>query len=143
MRLVAATLIFLTAFGQALAEPPARIPVKSFFANPAMSRPALSTDGTTFAFIYSNGDKQTVFSLGVAPGNKPVALVNINDPETRLAWLAWANADRLLISAESRNPFSVGVRSRMRQLFGVDRDAKNFGWRSARTGSAMASSRFQ
>ena len=128
MRLVAATFIFLAPFGQALAEPPARIPVKAFFSNPAMSRPALSADGKTFAFIFSNGDKQTVFSLGVAPGSKPVALVNINDPETRLAWLAWANADRLLISAESRNPFSVGVRSRMTQLFGVDRDAKNFGW---------------
>lgn len=128
MRLGPAFLISLTAFGQALAEPPARIPVKAFFSNPVMSRPALSADGKTFAFIYSNGDKQTVFSLGIAPGNKPVALVNINDPETRLAWLAWANANRLLISAESRNPFSVGVRSRMTQLFGVDRDAKNFGW---------------
>lgn len=128
MRLGPAVLLSLTTFGQALAAPPARIPVKSFFVNPTISRPALSTDGKTFAFIYSSGDKQTVFSLGVAPGNKPVALVNINDPETRLAWLAWANADRLLISAESRNPFSVGVRSRMTQLFGVDRDAKNFGW---------------
>ncbi len=128
MRLVAATLIFLTAFGQVLAAPPERIPVKAFFSNPAISRAALSADGKTFAFIFSNGDKQTVFSLGVAPGSKPVGLVKIDDPETRLAWLAWANADRLLISAESRNPFSVGVRSRMRQLFGVNRDGKNFGW---------------
>ncbi len=128
MRLVPAALISLAAFAQALAAPPARIPVKAFFSNPSVARPALSGDGKTFAFIFSNGDKQAVFSLGVAPGSKPVALAKIDDPETRLAWLAWANANRLLLSAESRNPFSVGVRSRMRQLFGVDRDAKNFGW---------------
>ena len=128
MRLMRSIGIALTVFGQVLAAPLAKIPVKTFFSNPTMSRPAMSADGATLAVVYSVGDQQTVFSLGVALGSKPVALVKFNDPETRLAWLAWANTNRLLISADSRNPFSVGVRSRMRQLFGVDRDGKNFGW---------------
>ncbi len=128
MRVVPAVLIALTLQGQAMAAAPEQIPVRTFFENPKISRPALSTDGKTFAFIFSEGDKQTVFSLGVAQGSKPVALVRFSDPEMRLAWLKWANTERLLISAEARNPISVGVRSRLRRLYGIDRDGKNLGW---------------
>ncbi len=128
MRLPLAILISVTLLGQARAESPGQIPVRTFFDNPKISRSALSADGKTFAFIFSEGDKQTVFSLGVAPGSKPVALIRLSDPETRLAWLEWANAERLLISAQARNPVSVGVRSRMRLLYGIDRDGKNFSW---------------
>ena len=114
--------------GAVSADVPPRIPVREFFANPAVSSPRLSDDGKTYAFIRSAGDVQVIFSLGVIGGAKPVPLTRISDPENRLAWLEWANESRLLISGQARNPYGIGMRSRMTRLYGVDRDGKNFAW---------------
>lgn len=114
--------------GALRADPPPRIPVRDFVANPSVSTPRLSGDGKTYAFVASQGDTQVIFSMGVAPGSKPVALARVDDPETRLAWIEWANADRLLISAQARNPNAIHVRARMTRLFGVNRDGGDFGW---------------
>jgi dipeptidyl aminopeptidase/acylaminoacyl peptidase len=107
------------------AEPPPLIPVRDFFVNPPVSRPTLSDDGKTFALIRSQGDLQVVFSMPVATGEW-VPLARIDDPETRLGWIEWANPKRLLISAQARNRNATGMRSRTTRLFGVDRDGKNF-----------------
>jgi dipeptidyl aminopeptidase/acylaminoacyl peptidase len=123
--LVACGLLAISA--TALAEVPRKIPVSEIFANPALSAPELSDDGKTFAYIYSKGDLQVIFSRPVS-GKDPVALAKIDDPETRLAWLEWANSDRLFISGQARNLAAIGVRPRTTRLFGVDRDGKNFGW---------------
>jgi hypothetical protein len=52
----------------------------------------------------------------------------MDDPEIRLAWLEWANSERLFISGQARNLAAIGVRPRMTRLFGVDRDGRNFNW---------------
>ena len=109
-------------------EPPPKFPVRDFVANPVASGPSLSGDGKTYAFIASVGDTQVIFSLSVAGGSRPVALVKFDDPENRLAWLGWANTSRLLISAQARNPNGIGMRSRVTRLFGVNRDGSDFAW---------------
>ncbi len=119
--------VVLVATGASGGDIPRRIPVAEIFANPTLSAPELSDDGKTFAYIYSKGDLQVIFSRPVA-GAEPVALAKIDDPEVRLAWLEWANSDRLFISAQARNMAAVGVRPRTTRLFAVDRDGKNFGW---------------
>ncbi|HKU14367.1 MAG TPA: S9 family peptidase [Steroidobacteraceae bacterium] len=107
------------------AELPAPIPVRDFFVNPPISRPTLSDDGNTYALIRSQGDLQAIFSVSVATGEW-VPLAKVDDPETRLAWIEWANSKRLFISAQARDRNVVGVRSRTTRLFGVDSDGKNF-----------------
>jgi dipeptidyl aminopeptidase/acylaminoacyl peptidase len=112
----------------ALAELPPKIPVRDLFSNPSVSGPQLSDDGKTYAFVASDGDKQVIFSMGVENGSRPTPLARVDDPENRLAWIAWANADRLLISGQARNPNAVFVRARVRRLFGVNRDGSDFDW---------------
>jgi dipeptidyl aminopeptidase/acylaminoacyl peptidase len=121
-------LVALLAIGcqaMAAAEPPALIPVRDFFVNPPVSRPTLSDDGNTFALIGSQGDRQVIFSVSMTT-REWVPLARVDDPETRLAWIEWANPKRLFISAQARNRNAVGVRGRTTRLFGVDRDGKNF-----------------
>ena len=123
--------VLLVAFAlsaPARSEPPPKFPVRDFVANPASSAPRLSGDGQTYAFISSAGDLQVIFSLSVSGSSAPVPLMKIADPENRLAWLGWANADRLLISGQARNPNGVGMRSRTTRLFGVNRDGSDFSW---------------
>jgi len=43
-------------------EPPARLPVSTFFANAKFSSPRLSDDGKTIAVIVSRGDTQIILS---------------------------------------------------------------------------------
>jgi dipeptidyl aminopeptidase/acylaminoacyl peptidase len=122
------SLAVLTLATAAGAELPPKIPVRDLFSNPTVSAPRLSDDGKTYAFVSSQGDKQVIFSMGVEKGSKPRALVRVQDPEYRLAWIEWANADRLLISGQSRNPNAMGVKARMTRLFGVNRDGSGFEW---------------
>ena len=108
-------------------EMPTPLSVAQLFANPAFASPAISDDGQAFAVIHSKGDLQVILTRAVAGGAvTPVA--KLDDPETRLAWLEWANDKRLLMSAHARNPVSVGMRSRVTRLYGVDVDGTNFGW---------------
>ena len=119
------------AFGiaaRAAAEsPPAALSVQSLFSNPRFASPAISSDGQTLAVIRSQGDLQFILTRPVTGGN-PTAVAKLTDPETRLAWLEWANSKRLLMSAHARNPNGVGMRSRVTRMFGVDADGENFGW---------------
>jgi len=117
-------LVCAIAHGQQPAEPPS---VRALFANPAFASPAISEDGQTLAVIHSKGDLQFILIRPISGGDpKPVA--RLDDPDTRLAWLEWASSTRLLMSATRRNPNSVGMRSRVTRLFGVDADGKNFSW---------------
>ena len=127
---LAAGVLFVTVAlsAPACGEPPPKFPVRDFVANPAVSSPRLSGDGETYAFIASTGDNQVVLSKSVRGGSGSVALARIEDPEDRLAWIGWANADRLLISGQTRNASGVGMRSRMTRLFGVNRDGSDFDW---------------
>ncbi len=101
--------------------------VAALFANPDFASPVISEDGQTLAVIHSRGDVQLIATRPVAGGAlKPVA--RIPDPDTRLNWLAWASATRLLMSAHARNPNAVGARGRLTRLFGVDADGGNFDW---------------
>jgi hypothetical protein len=111
-----------------VADLPPKIPVRDLFANPKIGSPRISDDGKTYAFVASDGDKQVIFSMGIEKGSKAVPLAAISDPENRLAWIEWANADRLLISGQARNPNATFVRARMTRLFGVNRDGTNFDW---------------
>ncbi len=107
-------------------EAAAPIPIRAFFENPDFTSPELSSDGTAFAMLVSDGDRQVVATRPVAGGPiQPV--VRIDRPEMRLRWLAWANPNRLLLSASVRLR-AAGVSRRYFQLFGVDRDGKNFRW---------------
>ncbi len=108
------------------AEPPA-LSVQALFANPTFSSPTISDDGQTLAVIHSRGDVQIIATRAIAGGAlTPVA--RVPDPDTRLNWLAWANSTRLLMSAHARNPDSVGMRSRVTRMFGVDANGEHFGW---------------
>src|SRR5262245_60240433 len=108
-RLVCWGVLFLSA--ATLAEVPRTIPVGELFANPALQAPKLSDDGKTLAYIYSQGDLQVIFSRPVTGGDA-TPLAKISAPEMRLAWLEWANSERLLISGQARNLAAVGVRPR-------------------------------
>jgi acetyl esterase/lipase len=92
----------LVASAAAVAEVPRKIPVGELFANPELSAPELSDDGRTFAYIFSQGDLQIILTRAVA-GGEPVPLARMDDPEIRLAWLEWANSERLFISGQARN----------------------------------------
>jgi len=106
---------------------PPQIPVRALFANPTLSSPEISDDGQTIAYVQSYGDIQIIFAKPVM-GGKPTPLAKLEDPETRLTWIRWANDNRLLISGQARNLMSKGVRSRITRLYGIDRDGKNFVW---------------
>lgn len=112
---------------QVAAQVPAKIPASQLFSNPRLSAPKLSADGKQFVFIYSEGDTQLILSRAVM-GTNPIPLAKIDDPEIRLSWLGWANAERILISGQSRDRAAVGVRARVTRLFGVNHDGKDFGW---------------
>jgi dipeptidyl aminopeptidase/acylaminoacyl peptidase len=122
---LALTLIGVSLSAAAQTAPP--LSVRALFANPLYSSPRLSADGKTFAVIRSEGDRQLVVTRGVKEG-RPTAVAKIDDPDTRLAWLRWANADRLLISAQKRDRNAMGMRARATRLFGVNRDGKDFDW---------------
>ncbi|MFM7625262.1 MAG: hypothetical protein ACKO7G_02130, partial [Gammaproteobacteria bacterium] len=122
--IIAVTTAF--ASGSLSAAPPPKIPVATFFANPAVSQPSLSADGQTYALIISQGDTQVIATRAVG-GDQTVPVAKVVDPAMRLSWLRWANADRILISGQFRDPLSTGVRARATRLFGVDRDGNNFG----------------
>lgn len=111
----------------AAAAEPAALSVRALFANPFYSSPQLSDDGQTFAVIRSQGDQQLVLTRA-ASGGPATPVAKIDDLENRLVWLGWANANRLLISGQQRDPNAIGMRSRTTRLFGVDRDGKHFGW---------------
>lgn len=119
-------LVAAVAGGAANAAPPPQIPVTTFFRNPDVSQPILSPDGQTYAMIMSQGDLQLIVTRAVA-GDQSVPVAKVVDPGMRLSWLGWANADRILISGQFRDPEAIGMRARATRLFGVDRDGKNFG----------------
>jgi len=107
--------------------PPAPLSVRELFGNPMFASPALSDDGQTLALIHSKGDVQFILTRPIA-GGQMRAVTRLEDPQARLNWLRWANPKRLLMSAHWRNPDSVGMRSRVTRLFGVDSDGANFDW---------------
>jgi dipeptidyl aminopeptidase/acylaminoacyl peptidase len=109
------------------ADLPPKIPVRALFANATLSSPEISDDGQTIAYVQSFGDVQVILSKPVM-GGQPTALAKFDNPETRLTWIEWANGNRLLISGQARNIMSIGMRSRVTRLFGIDRDGKNFTW---------------
>jgi dipeptidyl aminopeptidase/acylaminoacyl peptidase len=123
----ALALLSLAWASPSLAQGAEPLSVKALFANPTFASPAISDDGQTLALIHSNGDLQTIVTRAIA-GGQMTAVARVPDPDVRLNWLAWANSKRLLMSAHARNPNSVGMRSRVTRLFGVDADGKNFDW---------------
>jgi acetyl esterase/lipase len=109
------------------AQPVPLIPVKALFSNPVVSSPDLSEDGSQLAYVHSQGDLRVVVAQPVSAG-KPTALAKFDDPQMRPNRLEWANSRRILISAHARDPDSIGMRSRVTRIFGVDIDGRNFSW---------------
>ena len=112
----------------AAAEPaPEPVSVRALFANPVFSSPRLSPDGTRVAAIHSHGDVQHVAVRD--PGSERLdPLVRIKDPQARLAWIAWANDERLLLSAQQRHPAARdprrGMVARQSLLYGIGLEAR-------------------
>lgn len=125
LRLVAWSIVALPLAVRA--DLPPKIPVRALFSNPQFSAPELSDDGETYAFVISKGDLQVIYARAV-DGGEPIPLGKLDDPETRLGWLEWANDDRLLICVHARDHNSIGVRGRVTRMFAVDRDGRNFTW---------------
>jgi dipeptidyl aminopeptidase/acylaminoacyl peptidase len=111
----------------AFADLPPRIPVEALFSNPAFSEPDLSDDGSQLVYVQSRGDLRVVVAQPLA-GGKPTPLAKFDDPQMRPNRLEWVNDRRILISAHARDPDSVGMRSRVTRVFGVDSDGRNFKW---------------
>ena len=111
----------------AAAELPRRIPIEELFSNPVIDSPVISADGSTMAYLQSQGDLRVVFSRPVA-GGSPKPLGKFENPAVRPRWLRWANDRRLLISVQARNPSAVHVAGRETRLFGVDADGSNLSW---------------
>ncbi len=125
VQLAVLVLAILAGSVEAGTAPP--IPVAAFFSNPTLDSPRLSPDGKYVAVLYSQGDDQIVF-VRPAAGSELTPVANLMDPDTRLNWLQWANADRLLLSGTARNKRSVGVRGRVTRMFGVDRTGGTLKW---------------
>ncbi len=126
VRPLAALSLILLAAGAA-AERPEPISVEALFSNPVFSSPRFSPDGKKVALLHSKGDDQFLLVRDAAGGKlRPIA--KLTDPAYRFRWLEWANGERLLLSAETRNLASVGMRSRSTRLFGIDADGSDFDW---------------
>ena len=111
----------------ATADLPRRIPVEELFSNPVIDSPVISPDGSTMAYLQSQGDLLVVLSRPVG-GGQPKPLGKFENPAVRPHWLLWANDRRLLISAQARSQTSVHVAGRDTRLFGVDVDGRNMAW---------------
>ncbi len=122
---LATSLLLLARSGPAEEAPP-RIPLRAFFQNPDFASPKLSPDGTAFAVLISDGDRQVVATRAIA-GGPLTPIVRIDRPEMRLRWLEWANPKRLLLSASVRIRVD-NISRRHTQLFGIDRDGANYRW---------------
>ncbi len=132
LRLLSALLAGGILAGAAHAEP-GPIPVEDLFKNPTFSSPRLSPDGKHIAFLYSEGDRQLVMVRQSGDSNDPGGpIAAITDPNIRLAWLAWANNERLLLSGTTRSSDGRGVRGRRTQLFAVDANKDDFRWLARR-----------
>jgi dipeptidyl aminopeptidase/acylaminoacyl peptidase len=124
--LQAAALLLGIAAGGAAQEAAPPIPLSAFFENPDFQSPKLSTDGSAFAVLISDGDKQVVATRAIGGGAlKPI--VRIDRPEMRLLWLEWANPKHLLLSASVRIR-TGNISYRHQQLFGIDADGANYRW---------------
>ena len=110
-----------------LADLPRRIPVEDLFSNPVIASPVISADGSTMAYLQSQGDLLVVLSRPVS-GGQPKPLGKFENPAVRPRWLRWANDRRLLISAQARSQSSVHVAGRETRLFGVDADGGDMAW---------------
>jgi dipeptidyl aminopeptidase/acylaminoacyl peptidase len=107
-------------------EPAPLLPLHAFFENPDFKSPKLSEDGAWLAVLLSDGDRQVV-AVRAIEGGALTPLVRIDQPEMRLSWLEWANSTRILLSASVRMRVE-GTSRRHTQLFGIDRDGKNYRW---------------
>jgi hypothetical protein len=102
----------------ARADLPPKIPVRDLFANPAISSPRLSPDGTLLAFLASQGDTQIVATRALA-GGPTTGHGKLASPETRFSWLTWAKPDVLWVSASIELKPRSYVRGRLSRVLSV------------------------
>ena len=119
------TLVLLACDHAAFAATP--IPVEHLFKEPTFSSPRFSPDGERIAVLLARDDGHVVLVRSASGGDgKLVPIAAVSDTDVRLTWLEWANDDRILLSANARNPDAVAVRHRMTRLFGVNKDGSGF-----------------
>jgi hypothetical protein len=109
------------------AEPASRIPVEVLFGNPKLSQPKLSPDGKQIAFVSSKGDTQTVFVRSVV-GSKPVGLAEFPLDQVGLRWFDWATSERLVLSADARDPKASGLLAPETRLYAVSDRRPRLKW---------------
>ncbi len=99
----------------------------AFFNQPNFASPRLSPSGDKIAYIAQVGEHQIIGVRGFAD-EKPALIGRNSDPQYRWYKLAWANAQRLLVSAQTlyRSPEQITkTRYRATRLMGIDVDGRN------------------
>lgn len=104
----------------ALAE---SIPYEHFGHLPIVEMPTVSPDGNYVAVIVNNESGPTI---NVAPfGSRELTpIIQLKYGDDRIEWIAWANNERLLVSA-SGSELLMGDRIRVPRLFSIGRDGKD------------------
>ncbi len=108
----------------ARAEP---LPVRAFFGTPLISEVRMSPSGKRFALIRSSKDTQ-VLMLRDGDQTSWTPITKLEDPELRFEWLEWESERTILIGAQLKNPFSIGVRDRASRLFAYDVETREMRW---------------
>lgn len=113
------------------------LPVASFGHMPIITQPEVSPNGDFVTAVMNVGEVPTVV---VSPfgSNELTTILRLENADDRIEWIAWANSERLLVSAS----FSVTIgndRNRSNRLYAVDRTGQNL--REIRRKTAQGPSR--
>ncbi len=98
---------------------------QAFFRSPALSKLAISPDGTHAAALFSSDGTERVV-VRPLDGGAASPIVGLDDPEARLRWLRWANDERLLFAVEEPMESRSPPRPRRTRLYAVNRDGSDY-----------------
>jgi dipeptidyl aminopeptidase/acylaminoacyl peptidase len=108
----------------ATGEPPERLPVEVFFADPLFESPAFSPGGSGPAGIMHSDGVEFL----LAPDRDSLELepiLQFRDPEYRITWVQWVNDERLLFGISYPFKGPLGIRPRGTHLHAVNADGSN------------------
>ncbi len=92
-----------------------------FMRNPFARHATISPNGKSIAAITTLGGHEIIMLWDV-DSDQRVPLLKFPNPDAQIAWVGWANDERLLFSVDTPLIWSVGVRARSTLLYTIKRD---------------------